>query len=174
MIDPFLQQSTIPLLERVAAFGQQRHAILAGNIANIDTPDYQPQDLPVQDFERALKQAVEARRQQGNPQPILPSSLGASPASGSLSHLAWQQPMPGVQGTPPSGVAQQRTEDFFPASLSKAEPVRRNLTFHDGASRSIERESMEMVKNASMQSFAIEVMRNQLNILESVISERVV
>ncbi|MCG6154501.1 flagellar basal body rod protein FlgB [Rubinisphaera margarita] len=174
MIDPFLQQTTVPLLERVAAFGQQRHAVLAGNIANIDTPDYQPQDLPVQDFERALRQAVEARRQQDGSQPLLPPSLGVSPANGSLSHLVWQQPTSGIQGAPAVGDTQRRTEDFFPASLSKAEPVRRNLTFHDGASRSIEQESMEMVKNASMQSFAIEVMRNQLNILESVISERVV
>lgn len=52
--------TTIPLLEKIAAFGERRNVVLAGNVANIDTPNYKRRDLPVQDFERALREAIHA------------------------------------------------------------------------------------------------------------------
>ena len=48
------------LLEKIAAFGERRNTVLAGNVANIDTPNYRRQDLPVEDFERALREAIHA------------------------------------------------------------------------------------------------------------------
>ncbi|HXY37581.1 MAG TPA: hypothetical protein VEI07_25380 [Planctomycetaceae bacterium] len=50
--------TTIPLLEKVAAFGERRNLVLATNVANIDTPNYHRRDLPVEDFERALREAI--------------------------------------------------------------------------------------------------------------------
>jgi flagellar basal-body rod protein FlgB len=52
--------TTIPLLEKLATFGERRNAVLAGNVANIDTPNYRRQDLPVQEFEQALRAAIHA------------------------------------------------------------------------------------------------------------------
>jgi flagellar basal-body rod protein FlgB len=52
--------TTIPLLEKIATFGERRNLVLAGNVANIDTPNYRRQDLPVEDFERALREAIHA------------------------------------------------------------------------------------------------------------------
>ena len=75
MLQPLLDGSTLPLLEKMAVFGERRQQVLAGNIANIDTPNYKVRDLPVAEFERALQQAV-ARRTQ-------PASLGSAPAPGS-------------------------------------------------------------------------------------------
>jgi flagellar basal-body rod protein FlgB len=52
--------TTIPLLEKIATFGEHRNAVLAGNVANIDTPNYRRQDLPIEGFERALRDAIHA------------------------------------------------------------------------------------------------------------------
>lgn len=43
------------------AFAQKRHALLAGNIANQDVPDYQTRDLSVEDFQTALKSSIQAQ-----------------------------------------------------------------------------------------------------------------
>jgi flagellar basal-body rod protein FlgB len=50
--------TTIPLLEKLAMFGERRNTVLASNVANIDTPNYHRRDLPVEDFERALREAI--------------------------------------------------------------------------------------------------------------------
>jgi flagellar basal-body rod protein FlgB len=44
------------------AFAQKRHALLAGNIANQDVPDYKTRDLSVEDFQEALKSSIQAQR----------------------------------------------------------------------------------------------------------------
>jgi flagellar basal-body rod protein FlgB len=63
------QSSTIPVLEQVATFAQARHTVLAGNLANIDTPGYVSQDLSVEDFQQRLKQAINVRHQPGQYSP---------------------------------------------------------------------------------------------------------
>jgi flagellar basal-body rod protein FlgB len=50
--------TTIPLLEKIVAFGERRNQVLAGNVANIDTPNYKRRDLPVQAFESALRDTI--------------------------------------------------------------------------------------------------------------------
>jgi len=61
MITGLFQSTTIPVLQEVVSFAQARQAVLAGNIANIDTPGYQTRDLSVEDFQTRLKQAMEQR-----------------------------------------------------------------------------------------------------------------
>tara|TARA_R110002049_G_scaffold2750_8_gene22122 strand:- start:26817 stop:27221 length:405 start_codon:yes stop_codon:yes gene_type:complete len=56
-------QTAIPALEQTLSFSERRHELLAGNIANIDTPDYRARDLNVQDFQSALSDSIEASRQ---------------------------------------------------------------------------------------------------------------
>jgi flagellar basal-body rod protein FlgB len=63
MISGLFQSTTIPVLQEVVSFSQARHAVLAGNIANIDTPGYQARDLSVEDFQARLKQAIDNRDQ---------------------------------------------------------------------------------------------------------------
>ncbi|MEM1068772.1 MAG: flagellar basal body protein [Planctomycetota bacterium] len=53
-------QSTIPALEQTMAFAQRRQEILAGNVANLDTPDYRTRDLDVGDFQNALAESIQA------------------------------------------------------------------------------------------------------------------
>lgn len=70
-----IQGTTIPLLEQMLAFSQSRQTLLAGNIANLDTPGYQARDLSLADFQNRLKDAIETNQQ-------APSMVSSS-ASGS-------------------------------------------------------------------------------------------
>ena len=51
-----------PVLEQVVNFTAARHNVLAGNIANLDTPGYRAADLSPEMFQSQLKEAVEASR----------------------------------------------------------------------------------------------------------------
>ena len=62
MLQGMFQSTTIPLLQQVLGFAQARHTVLAGNIANMDTPGYRKRDLSVEDFQNRLKKAIEGRR----------------------------------------------------------------------------------------------------------------
>jgi len=153
MLDQVLNSNALPLLEKMAAFAERRQDVLAGNIANIDTPSYKMRDLPVQEFQQALRDAV-----------VLKDNA-ADPAS--RSSLA----MPVTLSQPKSVEAQ--LEDLFPRSLFQArEATPQNLTFQDANNRSVESQVMQMTKNSMMQQFAVEVMMAQMNQLLTVISER--
>ena len=143
MLEPLLNATSIPLLEKMAAFGERRQEVLAANIANIDTPLYKMRDLPVDDFQQALKQAVER---------------GAGTA-GSVGQ--------------PAAQAEKGINSYFPEKLFQSrEAAADNLTFYDANNRSIEKQVTEMTKNTMMQQFAVEIMSAQMNMLQMVISER--
>jgi flagellar basal-body rod protein FlgB len=72
MFQSLLNSATVPILEKVAVFGERRNEVLAGNLANIDTPNYRSRDLPVDAFQEALKAAVAGDR---------PQSLGTATGS---------------------------------------------------------------------------------------------
>ena len=145
MIDAIFNSTAVPLLEQVVRFSEQRQKLLAGNVANIDTPGYKPRDLSVEKFQESLGKAIAAGQRQ---------QTGASSLS---------SPTPGSNGV----------DRFFPDELFMPDvAAAQNITFQDGNNRSVERAMMEMKKNAGMQRFAIEVITSQLNMLQSVISER--
>jgi flagellar basal-body rod protein FlgB len=58
MLNRLFNSTTIPVLEQVVNFAQTRHAILAGNIANLDTPGYRAKDISPEKFEARLKDAL--------------------------------------------------------------------------------------------------------------------
>lgn len=70
MINLF-QSTTIPALEHSLNFAQRRHDLLAGNLANMDTPDYKSRDLSVQDFQQALAESISAG---SNPSSMSPTT----------------------------------------------------------------------------------------------------
>jgi flagellar basal-body rod protein FlgB len=71
MSSGILQSSVIPVLEQAVNFGQARHNVLAGNIANVDTPGYRARDLSTVVFQDRLKEAIETRNS--------PTSAGTDP-----------------------------------------------------------------------------------------------
>lgn len=60
MLNSLLNQTALPALEQTVGFAARRHALLASNLANMDTPGYQTRDLSVQDFRATLKEAIES------------------------------------------------------------------------------------------------------------------
>ncbi len=153
MLRPILDSTPVPLLTQVAKFAERRQEVLAGNIANFDTPGYRMRDLPTERFQDALRTAV-ARRQ-------TPPEVGQASAS-ILS--------PGSPTTPT-----QLVEELFPDSLFRAQtPLGQDqITFQDANNRSVEHQFLQMTQNSLMQQFALEVMKNQFEQLQTVISERV-
>lgn len=66
--------STIPALEQVVRFAQARHGVLAGNVANFDTPGYRVRDLSPEQFQARLKTAL-AQRERGQSQAVSQAQL---------------------------------------------------------------------------------------------------
>jgi len=85
MLPSLFNSTTIPVLEKVVGFTEARHNVLAGNIANMDTPGYKAQDLSPVQFQNQLKEALETRREQG-------AELAASNSDG-------EDPFAGVRDT---------------------------------------------------------------------------
>jgi len=61
MIGTLFQGSTVPVLEQVMTFAQKRHNVLAGNIANVDTPGYHARELSLDQFQDNLRSAIDER-----------------------------------------------------------------------------------------------------------------
>lgn len=149
MIKPLLNGTTIPILEKVAAFSERRHEVLVGNLANIDTPGYRMRDLPVVAFQKALAEAAE-RFQSG--------VAGGATASKTIDS----------RHSVPTDI-----EELFPKPLFRpSDSPPQNVTFQDGNNRSVEHEVMELTKNALMQKYALQVMIAQMSLLQAVIAER--
>jgi flagellar basal-body rod protein FlgB len=146
MVQSILDSGTLNLLEQVAIFGERRHQVLVENLAHLDTVGYRTRDLPVAEFQEALREAIVSRNEARSP-------------------LA----DPWVDGEMPAAEPPPR----LPESLLQAvEAAPRNITFQDANNRSIEHEAMELSKNLMMQNFAVELMAAQMNLLQAVISER--
>ncbi len=67
MLANLFSGSTVDVLEQVVNFSQERHGVLAGNIANLDTPGYKTRDLSPEKFQENLRKAIDARSQPPSP-----------------------------------------------------------------------------------------------------------
>jgi len=137
MLANLFNSTSIPALGEVINFAQARHTVLAGNIANVNTPGYRLRDLSPTEFQQRLKEAL-AQSQQTN-RPISPG-------------LASSQP-----GDP---LRQVR------ASLE-------NIVYHDDTNVDLEKQVAEMTKNQLLHNFALTIMTDQFQLLQTAISERV-
>jgi flagellar basal-body rod protein FlgB len=132
----------IETLKQAAVFGEKRHDVLVGNVANVDTPTYKTRDLDTEGFQKALAAAIEARRNPAPPEVF-------------ASHPYLRPPMNNIDALDNPRLAEPR-----------------NITFQDGNNRSIEQEMAELSKNIMKQTFLIQVMTAQFSQLEAVIAER--
>lgn len=149
MLSSMFQSSTIPVLEQVINFTEARHGVLAGNIANLDTPGYKTRDLSPALFQHQLKEAIATRHQ-----PISPTyagdAIGLSPTY--------------------SG---QRREDQQIAAFNKVKDSMKSVLRHDGDDVSMEQQVNEMVKNQQQHNLAVNIMSAQFRLLKAAITERV-
>ena len=70
MLSGLFEATTIPVLEQAVNFAQARHNILAGNVANIDTPGYRMKDLSAEMFQDRLKSAIRHRDEMHTAMPV--------------------------------------------------------------------------------------------------------
>ncbi len=167
MIQMF-QSTTIPALQQTLAFTERRHELLAGNIANMDTPDYRARDLSVSKFQAALAEQIE--------QAAHPVTSYSSPGDLSPGDLSPGNLSPGHASRRASGAAGKDAELFGrPATRDDVARGPRDamepIVFHDGSDVSLERQITEIAKNQSMHNVAVATMRNQFAMLRAAISE---
>ena len=137
MLANLFNSTTIPALGEVLNFAQARHTVLAGNIANVNTPGYRLRDLSQTEFQERLKEAIASSQAAGRP--VSPGLAQSDPGD----------PMRHVR-----------------TSLQ-------NLVYHDDTNIDLEKQVAEMTKNHLLHNFALTVMTDQFQLLQTAISERV-
>ncbi len=128
-------------MEQVVNFTEARHNVLAGNIANLDTPGYQVRDLSVEDFQKRLGAAI---RECKEPAP---------------------DRSPGEIQSPGEIVA-----DRPDRSLAKVSKDSKTILRHDKGNVGIEYQVSEMVKNQMQHNLALSIMNSQFRLLHAAIS----
>jgi flagellar basal-body rod protein FlgB len=149
MLSSLFQSSTIPVLEQVVNFTEARHGVLAGNIANLDTPGYKTRDLSPGLFQERLKDAIETRHQPATP--------------------AYDSESFGLSSTYEAERREKRELEAF----RKVEESMKSILRHDEADVSMEQQINEIVKNQQQHNLAISIMSAQFRLLKAAITERV-
>lgn len=67
MMQGVINSTALAALEQSVLFTEARHGVLAGNIANFDTPGYRVRDLPPEVFQARLAEALDAEHAGGSP-----------------------------------------------------------------------------------------------------------
>jgi flagellar basal-body rod protein FlgB len=145
VLSSIFQSTTIPVLEQAVNFTEARHGVLAGNIANLDTPGYKTRDLSPALFQERLKEAIEIRHQ--------PPERTYEP----YGHR--------------SGPVESRTGREL-AAFRKVSDSMKSILRHDEADVSLEQQINEIVKNQQQHNLAISIMSAQFRLLRAAITER--
>lgn len=144
MIDGLSNSGALPVLERLMQFTGQRHRLITNNIANFDTPGFRPADVSASAFQQHLGEAIDQRR----------SRFGSS--GGELA------------------LASSSEVEVSPDGLTlKPQPAGDNILFHDGNDRDVERTMQDLVENFTAYRFAAQMVRNQYELINTAIRERV-
>lgn len=148
MLSSLFQSSTIPALEQVVKFTEARHGVLAGNIANLDTPGYRSRDLSPAMFQERLKEAIDTRHQPARP------NYDSDPF-----------------GLTRAYSSQRRQDDRLAAFEKVGDST--SILRHDDGDVSMEQQISEIVKNQQQHNLAIGIMSAQFRLLKAAITERV-
>jgi flagellar basal-body rod protein FlgB len=140
MFEMLFENSSLPVLQQVMSFSEQRQRVLADNVAYIDTPGYRQQDLPVGEFTAALGKAISTRDEK-------------------TPHRFWPR--------------STRNVEFGSALHVSRVDVSGQTNFYDAGNRSVEQLMADMGENALWHNLATELYRQQSQLLESAIRERV-
>jgi flagellar basal-body rod protein FlgB len=135
--------NSLPVLERVVNFTQARHGVLAGNIANLNTPGYKTRDLSPQMFRERLREAIDARDEPVSSTQAISTGIAPSPQQSSDHHF--------------------KTVDDSLGSI----------LYHDETDISMEKQVTEIAKNQQEHNLAINLMAAQFRLLRAAVTERV-
>lgn len=144
MIAGLFNSGAMPVLERMAQFTRARHGVLTDNIANLSTPHYRARDLSVEKFQRQLRKAIDARR------------ATATPTGGPLK----------LQDTLAFRFGPDRLD-------ARPETLDENILFHDRNNRDLERTMQDLAENTLAFSATMQLLRNEMDLLQTAIRERI-
>ncbi|GIX04510.1 MAG: flagellar biosynthesis protein FlgB [Planctomycetaceae bacterium] len=168
MIQQLWNQTSIPWLRQVARFTERRQEVLAGNIANIDTPGYRQRDLPVEAFRETLRRLMVARSSLRIPQP---TPYAWNTALVTLSGPSELTPLSGpTTDRPTHAAAVDIPPELFHSIVVEPD---RQLTFQDGANRQIETLMAQMTQNMLWQHYTLELLKQQYDQLQWVIQGKI-
>jgi flagellar basal-body rod protein FlgB len=139
-----------PVLEQVVNFTEARHAVLAGNIANLDTPGYRSRDLSPAQFQERLKEAIAV------------SHAGATDPSA-------QGMAGGLTGAGAMAAGDASASD---AAFKAVADESHTLVYHDDSNVDLEHQALELTKNQMQFNLALTLLTAQFHSLEAAISER--
>ncbi len=138
----------MPAAEMLLKFAGQRQRVIAHNIANIDTPNFQMKDVDPKAFQEMLGDAIDKRRKLNG---------------GAFGALQWDE----TREIKRSG----RSNDF---KLVPTTGHNGGILHHDRNDRDLERMMQDMVENASAYRVAADLLRSQRNQLQNAIAQRVI
>ena len=136
----------MPAAEMLLKFAGQRQRIIAHNIANIDTPNFQTKDVDPQAFQEMLGDAIGKRRKKNG---------------GAFGALEWKE------STEVRRVGRGNDFELHPATSGGG------ILHHDRNDRDLERMMQDMVENATAYRVAADLLRSQRNQLQNAIAQRV-
>ena len=139
-----ISRGSIAVMEKMTAFTEERHKVLANNIANIDVVGYKMQDIAADKFANVLYSAAQSRKTRG------------TSASLQLKH---------------NRNFSYNTRDHL--QVKRIEIKNENILFHDNNNRFIEKEFVKMSKNSGKHRMVTEMLRQQYGLLQAAISGRV-
>lgn len=129
-------------MEKLAAFTEARHAVLADNVANFDTPGYRAKRLSLESFQKEMGDAMARQAKDPAGRFVLrPGDEFAVDAAGSL-----------------------RT---FPTTEG-----RENILLHDGTAASVEREMAEVAKNGMLHKTAMFLLKGHYDGLMKAVRQK--
>ncbi len=143
LIDQLFNAGALPALERTAQFAARRQELIAHNIANLSTPNFQAMDVSTADFQKSLGEAMDNRQ----------STFGAP--RGDLDFKGNRE----VQVTP-TGLRLNPTHSSG------------NILYHDRNNRDLERTMQAMVENLTVFRFATDMIKSRMDLLNTAIRER--
>jgi flagellar basal-body rod protein FlgB len=135
----------MPALEKMLLFSGGRQRIIANNIANIDTPNYQGMDVDPQSFQKLLGEAIDSRRNRNG---------------GAFGALELKQ--------------NRQVQSVGGRMVLNAETPAAGVLFQDRNQRDLEHLMQQLVENASTFRVASDLMRKSSSQLKLAIAQRVI
>lgn len=148
MLPSLFKSTTFESLEQTISFAERRHNILASNIANMDTPDYQTRDLSVDDFQASMKELIATRKRQADESPTMRFSV--------------------LQQNELSDLTAARDQ-----AVQNVHDAMRQVVYNDGSNDNLELQATEAAKNKALHEVAVTLLRSQFKALQMAISENV-
>lgn len=175
MFNP-LAATTIGALEQTLSFTERRHELLAGNIANMSTPDYRSRDLDVSEFHASLAESIQKPHSQssgggaGTPYSAMPLMPGFPPELHQQMGMAFGdapgQADAGIERLEPTDSHTRDDRWTGPRAATEA------IVYHDNSDVSLEEQVNKISKNKHLHNLAITTLRNQFDLLRAAITER--